>query len=518
MHKIIIVGGGPVGLSAAISLAEQGISSILLEKNPTTTQHPKARGVNCRTMELFRAWGLASQLEKYSLPREEYRFTWLEDLHSMEIIQVQASDDYTAFSPTQNSIIAQDDVESLLLDKAQLSNLIDVRFNCEVLAINQSDHDVTVEFFNNKTKEKGIIRAHYLIAADGAHSKIREELQIPMSGIDNLGTFCNIYCEMDLDKYIKNRRSAAFFFTKDDMLGTFLLSKKGYKKWLVGLRLNSQRGQSKELFTDEFCISYVKKIIDDDTVNIKFINKSFWTMAALNAEQYKIGRIFLAGDAAHRLPPTGGFGMNTGIQDVHNLGWKLAMVIRGEANELLLDSYFLERNQVVATNIAWSIDNARRFNRIFSALMEKDLSAFKEALYEQSDHINNLLLDIGFIYGADYQMEKSYISSTKIGARAPHCWLVGNSKRISTLDLYTKEFILICSFSAHYWQERFKKFPCKIVIIGKSGHFLDENGDFLKKYQISHNGAVLIRPDGHVTWKSIDERGEMAYFPWLLTY
>ena len=142
-------------------------------------------------------------------------------------------------------------------------------------------------------------------------------------------------------------------------------------------------------------------------VEVRLINKAFWTMAALIAKQYRVGRVFFAGDAAHRLPPTGGFGMNTGIQDVHNLAWKLAMVIKGQAEESLLDTYFTERVQIAKTNTFWSITNAKRFDKIFTALAQNDLTTFEEALKDQTHHINNILLDLGFVYGSEYQTQES---------------------------------------------------------------------------------------------------------------
>lgn len=117
MQKVIIIGGGPVGLSAAICLAHQGIESVLIERNSTTTHHPKARGVNGRSMELFRLWGLEDQLKPYQMPREAYRFAWIEDFQGREITRVQATADYSPYSPTTNAIIAQDDLEQELFKK-----------------------------------------------------------------------------------------------------------------------------------------------------------------------------------------------------------------------------------------------------------------------------------------------------------------------------------------------------------------------------------------------------------------
>ena len=396
MHKVIIIGGGPVGLSAAISLAYQGIQSILIEKHPTTTDHPKARGVNGRSMELFRSWGLEDPLEQHKMPKNVGRFTWLEDFQGKEITRVQATVDYSQYSPTTSALISQDDLEQELFKKAQRMDLIDLRFNTEMLNVFQDDEKVTVEILKKETNQKDILTAQYLIAADGAHSSLRNLFNIEMEGVDNLGVFCNIYCEMNIDKYVKHRPSAGFMFTRPDLRGTFILSKNCQKKWLIGIRLES-RNLTKESFTDEFCVDFIKNIINDPEIEVHLINKSFWTMAALIAKQYRVGRVFLAGDAAHRLPPTGGYGMNTGVQDVHNLAWKLAMVINNQADDSLLNTYFTERAQIARTNIFWSISNAKRFEKIYTALAKNDLATFEEALKDQSHHINNILLDLGFI-------------------------------------------------------------------------------------------------------------------------
>jgi putative polyketide hydroxylase len=449
------------------------------------------------------------------MPQEAYRFTWIEDFQGREITRVQATVDYTPYSPTTNSVIAQDSVEQELFKKAQSMPLIDLRFNTEMVHASQDDEQVTVEILNKKNNQRETLAAQYLIAADGADSPSRRLFNIEMEGKDNLGAFCNIYCEMNLDKYVGHRQSVGFVFTRPDIRGTFILSKDGYKKWLVGVRLDADRHLTKELFTDNFCVDYVKKVINDPEVEVRLINKAFWTMAALIAKQYRARRVFLAGDAAHRLPPTGGFGMNTGIQDVHNLAWKLAMVINGQAKESLLDTYFTERVQIAKTNTLWSINNAKRFEKIFTALEENDLSTFEEALKDQTHHVNNILLDLGFVYGSEYQTQENYKPSAKIGARAPHCWLLKDHEQTSTLDLYNHQFVLVCHPETRYWQEKFHQFPCKIVTIGEKGEYVDKNHDFLEKYEISKKGAVLVRPDGHVAWHSHDENEKMATFSWL---
>jgi putative polyketide hydroxylase len=515
MHEVVIVGGGPVGLSAAVCLARQGINCVLIEKHEATTRHPKARGVNGRSMELFRCWGLEDSMKQHQMPREAHRFTWLEDFQGKEITRVQATADYSSYSPSDRAIIAQDSVEQELFKKAASMPQIDLRFNTEMICASQDEERVTIEVLSRETHQKETLTARYLIAADGAGSPLRKLFNVEMEGVENLGVFCNIFCEMNLDKYVEHRPSAGFMFTRPDLQGTFMLSKNGHRQWLVGVRLDKGRNGTQELFTEDFCIDYVKRVVSDPEVEVRLLNRAFWTMAALIAKQYRVGRVFLAGDAAHRLPPTGGFGMNTGIQDAHNLAWKLAMVIKNQADESLLDTYFTERSQIAEANIFWSVKNAKRIETIFTSLVENDLAAFEAALKDQSRHLNAAQMDLGFIYGRDYQTQEGYKPCAEVGARAPHCWLIKEDARVSTLDLYDGPFVLVCHPEARHWQDLYRSFPCTIVTIGAQGDYVDKEGDFLEKYAISKEGAVLVRPDGHVAWRAVDEHAQAAQFSWL---
>ena len=148
-------------------------------------------------------------------------------------------------------------------------------------------------------------------------------------------------------------------------------------------------------------------------------------------------------------------------------------------------------------------------------MAKNDLVDFKEALKDQSHHINNILLDLGFVYGSEYQTQEVYTPSAQVGARAPHCWLLKDGQHISSLDLFHHQFVLLCHLEAHHWQDNYSHFPCKIVTIGSSGEYLDKDHDFLDKYGITKQGAVLLRPDGHVAWHANDQTGEVAHFTWL---
>ncbi|KTC98317.1 FAD dependent oxidoreductase [Legionella geestiana] len=270
-------------------------------------------------------------------------------------------------------------------------------------------------------------------------------------------------------------------------------------------------------YSDEACRAFVERLVDDKRVNVRIINKALWTMAALIADTWRVGRIFLAGDAAHRLPPTGGLGMNTGIQDAHNLAWKLAMVLKNEAESTLLDTYMTERLPVCRTNIAWSTRNSQRMTTIFEALFAKDYKTMAHALDEQQEHLNQLALDIGFCYTEGCVLPEpglhapsegdNYRPSTVPGVRAPHCWLTRAHETCSTLDLFEKTFVLLCTDAAQEWPKAaaaLEGAPIVCYRIGKNGELQDKDGNWQSLYQIGERGAVLVRPDGHVAWRSVD--------------
>ena len=209
-------------------------------------------------------------------------------------------------------------------------------------------------------------------------------------------------------------------------------------------------------------LSEIRRVLDLPELDIKIINKSFWTMAAQVAKQYRHRRIFLVGDAAHRLPPTGGLGMNTGIQDAHNLAWKLAFVLNHNISDALLDTYYDERAPVAKRNIQWSTENAKRFVDIAKAINSGDTEKLKIKLHEQQKNLNYEGLDLGFIYHSKDVVSENdqalsispsqYVPTTLPGSRAPYVQLIKKGKTISTLDLFEKNYVLLVGSDGHAWQ------------------------------------------------------------------
>lgn len=513
---VLIVGAGPVGLSMALALARQNIASIVIEQRSRLSDHPRARGVSMRTMELFRQWGSIEALLQYEFPKEALRFIWSESLQGEEVTRVELTDHrpYTA-GPIMASFVTQDCVEAYLLQTLKDYPQSQIQFNNELISFEEDDDGVTVRVLETSTQQEKFVRTRYLIAADGAHSRVRNQLAIEMKGPDQLGRFCNVYVEMDLEQWTAYRPSIGYFFTDPSRVGRSLFMAYGKNRWIVGMRYTTEN--SKEDFTDEYCVEEIQRVLELPTHAIKIINKSFWTMAAQVASRYRQGRVFLIGDAAHRLPPTGGLGMNTGIQDAHNLAWKLAFVQKYAVSDCLLDTYYDERAPIAERNIAWSAQNAKRFVEIGEAVYAGDKSTLSLKLHEQQAHLSYAGLDLGFIYHSTAILSESdavisvsaaeYVSTALPGSRAPHVPLIMREQVISTLDLFEKDFVLLIGSAGESWRtavDELDSEPIPIVVykVGANADLLDLEGHWCEIYGITSSGAVLVRPDGQVAWRS----------------
>ena len=257
---------------------------------------------------------------------------------------------------------------------------------------------------------------------------------------------------------------------------------------------------------------------DNKVANIEIISKNFWRSRADIAEHFNIGNIFLAGDSAHSMPPTGGLGLNTGLQDAHNLSWKLAFVIKKYAPKRILQSYHQERYKVVKNNIEFSLENANRMFSINKNIFQSNKDVAKTLLHENNVHLNHPSIDLNFKYESDLiipdqvddlphpesnKHKTSFIYRATSGCRAPHIYVEFQNKKISLIDLYDKHFVLLIGhntkFNRNNWL--FLNTLSHILKIYLIGSDIKCNTDkFYKDYSITSEGFVLIRPDGHICY------------------
>jgi 2-polyprenyl-6-methoxyphenol hydroxylase-like FAD-dependent oxidoreductase len=506
---VIIIGAGPIGLAASMALSRQGIQNIVIEKHPSTSIHPKARGINVRTMELARLWQAEKQIRQSELPESARRFLWMNHVKGEIQGDVSFVTEQEELSPTEPCLLSQDIFEQALLTCLKNQKNANIYFNTRLIDIEQDDEFITCQLENHIDHTHTQIQCQYLIAADGANSFVRNKLQINMEGIPLLGTHVSVYCETDLSPWLADKPFAVMAFTDKEQMGRVMMAVDLKNRWIFSKRV----ADPNEILTQEEGIRLVRATVDEPELEVKVINISKWEMAALNATRYRQGRIFLCGDAAHRIPPTGGMGMNTGIGDAHNLAWKIAYVIKGYTDKSLLDSYEQERKPLAEITINWSVGNANRLRNIFQSLIDGNRQAFHEGLKEQTKHINHPGLDVGFIY----QSHAIYSGLTKIkdfdpntyknkaitGMRAPHCWLSYNNRTISTIDLFETNYVLLVGENCNIEKLKLpipEQYPKTILIINKDLHIL--NQDFYSCYQLTKEQAVLMRPDGHIAWIS----------------
>jgi len=511
---VLIVGGGPVGLTASILLSQHGVRSLLAERHPDTAILPKARGINARTMEMYRQCGAEQEIRDAGLPVERTGLiVWTVSLAGEEIerrVPGRATPQNMAATPVRNCLCAQDDLEPVLRRFAERQGPGELRFSAEVTGVEQRPDAVTANLVDRAGGSEVRVRAQYLIAADGAQSPIRRMLGVKMHGPEAVYDSVNVLLKADLRPWTAHRPAALYFVEQPHLRATFLTIDAA-DRWGFLVHSLSAYGYTPADFTPERSIALIREAVGVPDLPVEILGVSAWEASARVADRYGHGRIFLAGDAAHEMPPTGGFGLNTGVQDVHNLAWKLAAVLHGQAETSLLDTYHAERQPLGTVTTEASLANSLSMGRTARQAGAKLPRA--EFLNEQ-----------GLIFGATYDSAAvipdgtplphvddpltQYVPSAHPGRRAPHVWLERDGARISTIDLVGAHFALVTGRDGAAWRDTVARVAGpglpRIVAhtIGGDGAIADPAGAWSEAYGVGDDGAVLVRPDGYVAWRS----------------
>jgi putative polyketide hydroxylase len=509
---VLIVGGGPVGLSASILLSQHNARSLLVERHPGTSIVPKARGINARTMEVYRQCGVEAAVRAAGLaPQSIGLIVWTESLAGKEIerrIPGRATPKNQAMTPVLNCLCAQDDLEPVLRRFAEAQAPGELRFNTELTDIRQDADGVDAVVIDRLTGAETTVHARYVIAADGAQSRIRRMLDVRMIGRESVYDSVNILFNADLRPWTAHRPAALYFVEQTDLRATFLTIN-AHDRWSFLIHSIKHYGYTAGDFTPERCMALIRQAVGIPDLPVIVLGVSAWEASAHVADRYGHGRIFLAGDAAHEMPPTGGFGLNTGVQDVHNLAWKLASVLHGQADVSLLETYHPERQPIGAAITRASLENSLSMGR--TARQDGAKLPRAEFLSEQ-----------GLIFGASYESAAmipdgspppeiadpvtQYVPSARPGCRAPHVWLERGGERISTLDLFGPRFVLLTGSDGGDWRAAAQALsaPSRPSIIAYTigDDLLDPDGVWQAVYGVDDGGAVLVRPDGQVAWRS----------------
>ncbi|MFI6908330.1 FAD-dependent monooxygenase [Nonomuraea sp. NPDC050394] len=485
MTEVLIVGGGPAGLCASIALSRFGVPSLLLERHPGASAFPKGRALSIRTMEVLRRYGLEDRVVAAGVPRQEgLHFFFGTSLTAPDHVRNSNLPDpaRAALSPTFTTICSQDVLEPLLREHAESLGPGTIRFGCEVTGLEQDAAGVTVTLSGGDT-----IRASYVIAADGAASFTRRALGIGMSGDAELSRNLNILFEADLREHVADRLSLVYTIASAELTGAFM-TVDNRRRWLFNLVHDPARPAAGDL-TD-----LVRRAAAVPDLDVNVLATQEWSAPALLADRYRMGRVFLAGDAAHPMTPYGGFGMNCAIQDADNLAWKLAAVVRGWAGPGLLDSYEAERRPVGADTVA---ESRRSLLASLDATLVLPGVTGPRPTSRPSDG-----LVLGYAYdrpGAAVVPDGSeppalddpvavYRPTARPGHRLPHLWT--GEERVSTLDLVGTGFTLLSGPETKAWHAADLPMRVHSVEAGVAGAL-----------GIGDDGALLVRPDDHVAWR-----------------
>jgi 2-polyprenyl-6-methoxyphenol hydroxylase-like FAD-dependent oxidoreductase len=481
--QVLIAGGSLVGLSTALLLASHGVEAVAVERHPGTAIHPRAALFNQRTIEIYRSLGLEDEIAAAADLEFEQNgaIVSVESLGGRELEWYfrNVNEGFETLSPSPRLFITQIGLEPVLRRRAEELGAR-LEYSTELVSFEQDDEGVTATLGDGRT-----IRAQYLVAADGVRSPVRESLGIPLRGRGSFSNSITIYFRADVRGLIGDRNLSVIYVFHPRQQGFFRFSKASDAGFLVvNTTLDEDGVRDRDVWkdtSDERCAAYVREALGaPDDLPVQVENVQRWNATAEWAERLRAGRVFLAGDSAHAMPPTGGFGGNCGVADAHNLAWKLAWVLRGEAGPGLLDTYEDERLPVAELTAEQAY--TRYVARLDPELGTEDIQPF----------VPDPPIELGYRYRSaaivpadddDVLFENPLEPSARPGFRAPHVDLGGRS----TLDVFGRAFVLLSP--SEDW--------CKASPV--EAHRIDV-------YDTGPEGAVLVRPDGFIAWRSRDFR------------
>ena len=530
---VLIVGGSLVGMSSAMLLGYHGVQTLTVENHRGTAIHPRAAQVTQRTMEIFRTLGIEDIIRRRSEEQfsQDGAIVAVETLAGRELATFIANlnEGIRDVSPSERIFISQSLLEPVL--KARAEELgAELRFNTELKAFEQDSSGVTAVLRHRGSGKAQTVRAKYLIGADGAHSVVRKELKIATRGRGVFSKSATIYFKADVGHLLRGR-NLSVIYVNNPVLRGFLRFEKPFETGF--LAINALGDPSNPVMdvagklNEQRCMELIRYALGSETLPVHVENVMAWDAAADVAEHFSEDRVFLAGDSAHCMPPNGGFGGNTGIQDAHNLAWKLAMVLRGTAGPDLLETYDAERRPVgvFTTEQAYS----RYVTRTAPFLGTDDIQPIAD----------DLEIELGYVYDSPAidkgekpapAHENPRDSHARPGTRAPHLWIQRKGEQISTLDLFGKSFVAIGGPDADGWCDAARTVAARLRVDleayraearvrapGQGSPYISASrapmlrGELADAYALGPTDAVLIRPDGFVAWRSDTGQVESAF-------
>ena len=554
---VLIVGSGPAGGAAALSLATLGVPNIMITKYRWTANTPRAHITNQRAMEIFRDLGVEDQVLADATPHELVGDTvFCTSIAGEEIGRIKTwgthparEADYQLASPCLICDIPQTYLEPILVKNATARGT-QTRFSTEYLSHAQDDDGVTTTVRDRLTGATYAIRSRYLIGADGARSLVAEHIGLPYEGQMDIAGSMNITFKANISAKVATRPSVLYWVIQPGSnvggIGAGLVRMiRPWNEWLIVWGYDIS--QPPPTVDADKATEIVRNLLGMPDLDVEITGTSLWGNNEMYATHLHDRRVFAAGDAVHRHPPSNGLGSNTSVQDSYNLAWKLAAVLRGEAGPELLETYSHERAPVAKQIVTRANKSSREFGQFFEVLgltqaeteeeMREQIEerkantargrAKREALVNAMELKNYEFNAHGVELGQFYQStaivgdgttrpapardpELYYQASTVPGSHLPHVWVGDAASKVSTLDLAPYDtFTLITGIAGEAWAEAAEKVsrelnvPIKTVIIGPGREVTDIYYDWARVREIDEDGALLVRPDKFIGWRSM---------------
>ncbi|MBX9366697.1 FAD-dependent monooxygenase [Streptomyces sp. WAC04114] len=551
---VLIVGSGPAGASAALALSTYGVPNIMVTRYASLADTPRAHITNQRTMEVLRDLGVEQEVVAQSTPQHLMgNTTFCTSLAGEELGRVRSwgndplvQAEHELASPTRMCDMPQHLMEPVLVNAA-VARGTRLRFQNEYLSHTHDADGVTATVRDRLRGDTYEIRAKYLIGADGGRSKVAEDAGLPMGGQMGVAGSINIVFEADLSRYTAHRPSTLYWVlapgaTVGGIGAGLVRCVRPWNEWLIVWGYDVNAGAPD--LTTEYAESVVRTLVGDDDIPVTVKSSSAWTVNEMYAETYADGRIFCAGDAVHRHPPSNGLGSNTSIQDAYNLAWKLKLVLDGTAHPRLLDSYTAERAPIGRQIVTRANRSIRETAPVFEALdglspqtpeqlwaniaarkdateaAEKQRAALREAIAFKVYEFNAHGVDLNQRYDAGASAaivpdgtpdpgfardpELYHQPSSRPGARLPHAWITSGTRTLSTLDTIGRgRFTLLTGIGGEAWVRAAEAQAVEIaaVVIGPGRQYEDPYGDWARLREVPDAGALLVRPDGFVAFR-----------------
>lgn len=568
---VLIVGGGPAGLTTALELHRRGIRGALIDRRGFTNRFPRAHLLNVRTMETFADIGVAEEVYAMSPPEDQWhRVAWYTTLagkrpgRGLRLGHLDAwggGTDLGAYreaSPRAFANVPQIRLDEVLARAATAAWGENVMPFHELQSLQQDDDGVTAEVMDLKTGERKTFRAQYVVAADGGRT-VADMLGVDVVGPRALKDIVNVYFTADLSEVADEEALLTYFINPEgqgSMAGAIVAM--GPERWgrhshewnmSINHTVETSLADERELILDK-----VRRLIGVKGLEFDVRAISHWQFEGVVAEKFSVGRIFIAGDAAHRHPPTGGLGLNTAVGDASNLGWKLAAVLKNQADATLLETYQAERQPVAARNVEHSLVNANRHAVIAQSVglaagqsegegweairqwQEAQTpaghaarAATVAAVADNAEDYSQLNIEAGFCYDShavipdgspapdNLRSATDFQTNARPGHHVPHVWLGPEEARVSSSDLVASEglTVFVDASAEPKWQgcaeiiAQETGCPLSVVAVG-AGRHLDQERGWAMAAGVDASGVVVVRPDRHVAFRAATYPGEPA--------